>query len=124
MEIMRLGNHSLPIASRERLRDFLMYCGKWIKLPANKDVEMLGAAQRAKLLRRFQPIHAYLNKVAGTQSFFPNIESMASARPLPYVDAARQALAQMTPAVLAELRDVNARTFLETLHNETMQAKA
>ncbi len=124
MEIMRLGNHSLPIASRERLREFLMSCGSRIDLPANRNIEMLGEAQRAQMLHRFQPIHAYLNTVAKTQSFFPRIESMIIPRPLPYADAAAQALAQMTPAVLAELRDAKARAFLETLRDKTIRGKA
>ncbi|MDN5788109.1 hypothetical protein, partial [Pseudorhodobacter sp.] len=115
MELMRLGNHSLPSAAREDLRDFLMHCSEWIELAPNDQVEMFGAAHRADLLHRFRPIHAYLNTVAETENFFPDIESVARPRPIPYMDATAQALAQMTPAVLAKLRDETARVFIETL---------
>jgi hypothetical protein len=124
MDIMRMGNHRLPIASREHLRFFLMQCQDLIDLPPNKDVEMLGADNRAALLDRFQPIHAYLNDIAGTKSFFPDIEQMAQARPLPYQAATKMALDKMTPDVLTHLRDAKTRSFIETMRAKALRGQA
>lgn len=107
MEIARRGNHDLPAEAAAALRQYLLSCGDHLKPVPNKEIEMFGAPLRAELFARFAPIHDWLSKQTGQAAFFPDIEEMATTRPVPEAEAVADLLSQIPPAKLPSetLRD-------------------
>ncbi|MFP4275723.1 MAG: hypothetical protein ACLFRU_11925, partial [Paracoccaceae bacterium] len=115
MEIVRRGNVKLPAKSAASLRRFLMRAGRELDLPASDQVEMLGAAVRMQVQRRFRPILDWLIHEAGAPGIFPDAEDMARPRPVSERAAMAQALEQLDAARLADLDDDQARAFVTAL---------
>jgi hypothetical protein len=91
-EIARLGNHALDAKDADTLREFLMFVRGDIDLPANADVEMYGAGNRARLSTAFAPIEDWLRQVTDRPAFFKDLAQMQQVKPLPELEAMRQAL--------------------------------
>ncbi|MDP5307411.1 hypothetical protein [Paracoccus spongiarum] len=94
-EIARRANQTLEGPLPGQMMNFLERTSASRDVPANSEVEVLGAEARAHLSDRFQPIHAYLGKVADQSPFFPDIDELGRVRPVPELDAARAALARL-----------------------------
>lgn len=88
MEIMRRGNQRLDRPGSRKLRKFLLAAADRLDLPPNREVELFGADTRVRLVRAFDPIHAWLGEIVGRDAFFPDIAAMRQARPIPELDAA------------------------------------
>ncbi|WP_298674674.1 hypothetical protein [uncultured Lentibacter sp.] len=114
-EIARLALAQLPLPSATALRGFL---GRWAQtqeLPANQDVDMLGAQARSALLRSFEDTHHWLSQTSGRLPFFPSLAQMGAAADLSAQEAAVRALPGLRASADAGLNDPRARRFLQKL---------
>lgn len=99
-EIARLANNALGEQEAHDLRAFLMECGKWIELPPNGQIDMLGQTARAKIAARFDPVHARLGEITGKSPFFGAYAEITKSPPIPEPEATETALKQMTPELM------------------------
>jgi hypothetical protein len=95
MEIVRRANAALSEADAAGLRRFLMKACRRLDLAPDADVELYGAQARGDLARRFEPIHAWLGRRTGRDPFFADIAEVEALRPIPELDAARDALEKL-----------------------------
>ena len=101
MEIVRRANRDLAEGDAHALRQFLLRAEDLLTPAPNADVEMFGAALRARLAERFAPIHAWLSDLAGQGGpFFADLDAMTEPRPIPEDSAMAALLAQIDPASL------------------------
>jgi len=91
-EIARRGNHALGPKDAVTLREFLMFVSGDIDLPANGDIEMYGADNRARLSARFDPIEDWLRQITGRAAFFKDLDQMQQTKPLPELEAMKMSL--------------------------------
>ncbi|MFD1344374.1 hypothetical protein [Litorisediminicola beolgyonensis] len=114
-EIARRGNHALPPGPAKTLRKFLEETGPALDLPPSREIEMIGARRRRWLAREFAPVARWLDGLVDRPRFFQEIDRMTDTAPLPEMEAARAALAQLqTPGRLAACPET-ARPFLTGL---------
>lgn len=87
--IMEKAVHKLEQPAIFKLSRYLQNHGAKLTDVNNRDVEVLGAEQRQKLWDEFVPVSDYLRKYAasGTE-FFPDIDKVKEARPVPADEAA------------------------------------
>ncbi|PRY92091.1 hypothetical protein [Donghicola tyrosinivorans] len=90
--IMYHANDDLSDGLAHQLSVYLQRNGKALSPVKDADVELFGAEQRAKMRRKFAPIHRYLAEIAGRPSFFPDISAVGKVLPVPEHDAGRQLL--------------------------------
>lgn len=105
-EILRRANHELPEQQATQLRQFF----QTLPLPMfkDRDIEVFGADQRARMAEKFAPIHDYLSQFsAGRNGFFPDIHEVTKPNPTDVLDATRRLLTYMPTFAVpdAELRD-------------------
>ncbi|MEX0301541.1 MAG: hypothetical protein AB3N24_03880 [Leisingera sp.] len=96
-EIARQANHRLPRSGATELRQALHsdLAGQ-LQLPGSRSVELFGTGNRTQLLERFRPIDSWLGAQAGRPGFFPDLDEVAEARPVPEAEAMQSALAQLS----------------------------
>ena len=101
VNLVRRSNTHLPHKQAMDLISLLKTLGLNHGLPPATDVELLGAAARRLLCRRFEPINGYLGNLVNRQLFFPDTELMQRERPFPLhavePDAARLASELLSP---------------------------
>ena len=98
MEIARRANHALPEPQARRVRKFLMGLSDKLSLPPNHDVEMFGAENRQNLAWQFEAANSFLCasfSERGDGQFFADFDKITQIKPLPELDAANDALAQV-----------------------------
>lgn len=107
MEIVRRANSALEPDQARALRQYFLSPDSGLEPVPDKDVEMFGARLRAKLMKKFAPIHDYLSDLTGRDAFFADFDDIARPRPVPEAEAAADLLAQIDPAALPgqQLRD-------------------
>lgn len=109
--LMERAITDLPGPARHQLSRFLQARGKALSPVANGEVELFGAPQRAQMRQDFQPSEDYLRKLTKRAAFFPDLDQMTEARPVPAQEASRQLLNALDPDSLprdgmkAALRD-------------------
>lgn len=118
MEIARRGNHALAGDAPQALTRALMKAAKSLKLAENAEIEMFGADNRAQMAALFQPIDAWLGEVTGQAGFFPDLDKIGQSRPLPELDAANQALAQIGDRMIGGIESPPAADFLSQLRRD------
>ncbi|WP_204115933.1 hypothetical protein [Shimia biformata] len=94
-EIIRRGNHQLAPDQAEELRHGLMALRRTLDLPADPEIELFGAENRQRMYDAFQPHEAFLREVTGQTAFFPDLDQMLIARPMPEAEATAIALDQI-----------------------------
>lgn len=117
-EIARQGNMALPPALAGKLRQTLREMTPKLNLPDSDDIELFGAENRKILLKRFEPVHTFLDEVSGKSPFFANQQDGLRLRSVPEMDAFQHTL----KGVLRRERDIegpNIRDFLKTLNART-----
>lgn len=92
MELARLGNNMLPRTSARSLREYLMQASSRLTLPNKAEIEHFGADNRAALIKRFAPIHDWLQDLTGQRPFFADMDDVARLRPLPVTNATASVL--------------------------------
>ncbi|MGM0586168.1 MAG: hypothetical protein ACQEUZ_16090 [Pseudomonadota bacterium] len=95
MEIARRGNAALAPEDARALRELLIRRGPELGLVPNREVEMFGAEARARLVEDFAPIHDWLGERTGRTPFFPDMAEAERLRPVPEMEAARDALEKL-----------------------------
>lgn len=110
--ILREANKQLPRPAAKALGRDLAKLAEKMDLPGTREVELLGAEARARLLDHFRPIHDYLGRISGRTAFFEDLEDIATCKPIPEAVAIRQLLDQLTPERLARISSPAARDFL------------
>lgn len=115
MEIARRGNAMLAEKPARAFRDYLMEFAGRATLAANGEIEMYGADVRSELLTRFAPIHDWLGEISGRRPFFTDLDEARQPRPIPEMDAAVAALAQLKADAKTGLEDAELRAFVATL---------
>lgn len=116
VEIARLANLTLTKPEASKLHQYLITETAGLGLLRNSEIEMIGAKQRAKLLRDFAPVQDYLNQVTGTEAFFPNLKDIARTRPISEAKAMRHTLEKLDAATPP--KDSNVRAFLAGLRQQ------
>jgi len=91
-EIARLALHQLPQESARVLIEWLISMRTEVSHVADREVEVFGRSVRDLLVERFRPVARDLSALAGVASFYPELEDMATLRPVPELEAARAAL--------------------------------
>lgn len=114
IEIVRRANNRLPPGESAALRQAVLDVQTRLTLPAAREIEMIGAANRAALADRFGPIHRWLGDVAGRQPFFPDFDKVSEVLPMPEAEANAIALPQLA-AALAGRVPPGVQEFLDTL---------
>ncbi|MCJ8334694.1 MAG: hypothetical protein MJH10_10675 [Epibacterium sp.] len=89
--LMEQALQDLPGDQRHQLTKYLLTHGKALAPVANKDIELFGARQRAKLFKAFTPVERYLRSQTGQPEFFRDLETLTTPRPIP-VESAGQDL--------------------------------
>lgn len=117
-EIVRQGNLSHP-AHRLAIQGYIEEAMSRISVPRNSEVEMYGAEHRAALLEAFEPVHAALSHSLGLSEFFPDMAAAAQCRPIPEMEAAREALAALKADAPAYARDDAVRDFIANFEFES-----
>lgn len=105
-EILRRGNHDLPEEQAGKLRHVF----QTLPLPMfkDRDIEVFGAEQRARIAEKFAPIHDYLSQFAADgNGFFPDIQEVTKLNPTDLLEASRKLLTYLPTFALpdADLRD-------------------
>lgn len=113
-EIARLGNRMLAPAPARHLRQALRQLTPDLGLPPSHDIELFGSRNRDIMLERFAPIHDYLNEVSDRPAFFADLDAVAESRPVPELDACREALRALQRN-LSGIEDRQVREFLAEL---------
>lgn len=123
MEIARLANQQLAkTTARDVVRD-LRRISSHINLPKNAEIEMFGQDNRTRILEYFEPIHAYLNTISGSSSFFPDYAEITQCKPIPEATALRDALIQLNAGLLARVTNADTASFiLDLRHQQQIQA--
>ncbi|SFC73043.1 hypothetical protein SAMN04488094_108150 [Tropicimonas isoalkanivorans] len=91
-DIMRRANQELDRPDAERFMHFLESTNIAKEVHKNAEVEVLGQGARTFLADAFEPIHSYVGQVANRSPFFPDIDEMRIAHPVPEEVASRAAL--------------------------------
>ena len=116
LEIARLAKGKLSAPDYRAVENGLIQAAAMLpKLPDNRNVEMLGEKNRARLVEYFAPICQRLDALTGGQPFFPDIEDMAQNRPILELDAVNETLAQFDRGVLRACFSGDARVFVNRL---------
>jgi len=100
MEIVRRANHDLEPAQAHALCQYLLDGENGLTPASNARVEMFGDMARADLTHHFAPMQAYLSGLTGQDAFFPDMDAVARACPVPEDKAVVDLLAQIDPASL------------------------
>lgn len=108
--ILREANAALPHEVAREMAPTLSHLARSLPLVPAGDVELIGAANRARMLHAFRPIHDWLSKISGAP-FFQDLDDMLTCLPVPEADAAAQLLALLRPH-LDEFTDPAQRDFL------------
>ncbi|MBV1895997.1 MAG: hypothetical protein KUG70_06030 [Rhodobacteraceae bacterium] len=116
VEIARLANHALTKPQASKLHHYLVTETAGLDLIRNSEIEMIGAKQRAELLRDFAPMQDYLSRITGQDAFFPDLNDIARTRPISEAKAMRHTLERL--AATAPPQDRNARAFLAGLRQQ------
>ncbi len=87
----------LPGPALHQLSRALQNRGKALSPVPNSEVELFGSKQREQMQKDFQPSEDYLRALTGRAAFFPDLDQVAQARPVPAREAARQLLAALEP---------------------------
>lgn len=99
MEIVRRGNRDLPPEAARALVQAILTLPATVRPVPNGDVELFGAAMRARLAAEFAPIHDWLSEVAG-KPFFDDIAELGRVRPVPEGEAMHDLLAKIDAAAI------------------------
>lgn len=102
LPLMERAIADLPPPLVHQLSRYLLKNGKALTPVPNKEVELFGEKQRARILKAFQPTETYLRSVTGQAAFFPDLEHVAATKPVAAQEAARQLLAALDPATLPQ----------------------
>lgn len=114
-EIARQAMNEIDRASARAVIDMLEDLSKVPGLQSNEKVEMFGAQNRAAIVEHFAPINAWLGEQIGKPAFFDDLDQILTERPVPELDAAREALEVMRKqAEAVEKLPPAARKFLAT----------
>ncbi|MCM2563870.1 hypothetical protein M8756_17230 [Lutimaribacter sp. EGI FJ00015] len=116
-EIVRRGNHVLPKPQAEELRQLLRKLTPLMGLPKSSEIELFGAGNRAELVERFTPIHAFLEDASGKAPFFPDLEEARNTQLVPEAEVFRHALARLRRHE-NEIQNLETRAFLQSLETE------
>jgi len=114
-ELLRRANHDLPSKEAQALLNLFL---GWRTLPSpipDKEVELFGADLRQKLYENFLPIDAYLGNLIGQDHFFPDLDAIRQAAPLPETEATQALLNSVTAKWLMP---APARAYLQTLKQD------
>lgn len=112
MEIARRANAQLTPEIAKSVRRSLHKAARKITLPANADVEMFGLENRTLILKHFAPVHAYLNDLSGSPSFFPDYAEVGRCKPISETKALQTALAQLDANLLVKLGTKDTAAFI------------
>ncbi|MDX1781887.1 MAG: hypothetical protein R3256_11270 [Thalassovita sp.] len=118
MEIMRRGNQVLNRADRLALRSFLLHRTNVARLPRNDEVELFGAETRRELYQSFLPVHDALNRMTGRDAFFPDLQDMLIAHPIPETELPLPTLRKVRRNIRALLLPRAVRGFLRDLRKD------
>lgn len=99
-EIGRRAIHELPRELSDPLVSWLTTASERVHCPADKNVEMFGAANRHILVSTFRPVSEHLDRLAGGTAFYRDIDIFEKCNPQSDLDAAREAL----PLLVADAR--------------------
>ena len=94
-EIVRLGNHSLKPPEAQLLREALRRITPELALPPSHDIELFGAANRARMQDRFAPIQDYLATATGQVPFFESERAITELRPIPEMEVYAEVMAHL-----------------------------
>ncbi len=94
-EIARRGNADLPDPEAKRLREDLRQITADLDLPSSHQIELFGAANRARLREQFQPIDRWLGDVMGRSGFFADLDQISAADPQDEMEIYRSVLEQV-----------------------------
>lgn len=100
MEIVRRASMELPRPMAQKFSQYLIQEATDITSHPDDEIEMFSPRDRKELFKKFGPIHDYLSGLACTPAFFPDIDELARARPIPEAQAAAAYLAQLDPAAM------------------------
>lgn len=114
MEIIRRGNHDLDRDAAHALIQFFLSPVNGLDPVSNRDIEMFSPELRADIAAQFAPIHDYLCTFTG-RDFFPGIDKIGQACPIPETEAMASLLAQID---LSLLTDATLRDFIAALQRE------
>lgn len=89
-EIARRGNKMLTAAQARELRQFLRAETPKLDLPPSDQIELFGAQNRARMVERFEPIHAFLGqaleRAGGQAPFFADQDEVAKCLAIPEME--------------------------------------
>ncbi|MFT7595546.1 MAG: hypothetical protein ACI8R4_002875 [Paracoccaceae bacterium] len=113
-EIARQGNKALRPALSGKLRHTLRELTPELNLPASGDIELFGPENRQIMHDRFDPIHAYLERVSDTSPFFADQAAVRQIRPIPELDVFKLAVERVREQT-EKFEDPEVRGFLNSL---------
>lgn len=99
-EVGRRANQELPRELADPLITWLTRAGAVVPHSSDHEVEMFGPMNRRILLDTFRPVAEHLDRLAGRDDFYKDIEAFGRSNPQSDIDAARQAL----PALIEDAR--------------------
>lgn len=122
--LLREANRDLPRPLAQEVAHVVDQLAPGLALPPARDIEVLGAAARARLLAHFRPIHVWLSQTSGRDAFFPDLEEMALCRPMPEAEALRILLAQLVPGRLGPEASPETAAYLAALRDAPPASRA
>ncbi|WP_417679738.1 hypothetical protein [Pseudodonghicola sp.] len=122
--LLREANRDLPRPLAQEVAHVVDQLAPGLALPPARDIEVLGAAARARLLAHFRPIHVWLSQTSGRDAFFPDLEEMALCRPMPEAEALRILLAQLVPGRLGPEASPETAAYLAALRDAPSASRA
>lgn len=114
-EIVRLAKTKLTGAEAYLLRGWLERSTARLDLADKRQIEMLGAANRARLVEAFDGIHRFLSQAVGRSAFFDDIDQIGVAKEISNIDATSAALPSVVAAARMSGLSQDTKAFLEGL---------
>ena len=112
--LMRLANGALPAELAREFDKQISPVARNVRQPNSKQVEFFGQANRDQMMARFAPIHEALGRLSGRNTFFSDLDDMATCKPIPEKEAIRELLDGLSGHVSALTRP-ELQTFLKEL---------
>lgn len=110
--LLRMANASLPHRTALELGAWLDSKTDRMTLASSSEVEFFGPAARARLFKRFRPIHTWLSEVSGRTEFFTDLDEITQCKPISETEALHQLLDQLSPGLIDQIESSEIRNFL------------
>lgn len=114
-EIVRLAKMQLTGAEAYLLREWLERSTARFDLADKREIEMLGAANRARLAEAFGGVHRFLSQAVGRAAFFDDADQIGVPKDISNIEATGAALPSVVAAARMSGLSGDTKAFLEGL---------